>query len=257
MPYKRRRVVRRPRRGRVVKRRAIARIARNVVLRQAEHKFRNVEVGYTTLRGGTIYAINPLYWIAVDNTSLGRTGAKIQNVKLKLRFSYLHNGVQAVTGATPWAKSQLRVMVFKHNKEWRNATENTMNDISGAFAGGVGTAISNTEILLDGANSERMTYCFPNLKDVRVLADKTYTTGYTSAHGNGSNTLFPAQPGIAWHTFDVKLGSIEYQSGQGTSLTKNDQVYVAFMASAINPSPQPADDVGAVLLNYGVSYTDM
>lgn len=237
------------------KAKALRRVVRSVVARTAEHKFRDVSMIYSTIYGGSFRAFNPLYWIPVDSSILGRTGRKIQNVKLKVRFNYLHNGVQVVTGATPWAVSRLRCLVFKHDKEWRNANENALDDITPAGLG-VGTPITNTEMLLDGANNERLAQAFPNLKEITVLMDKSWTCKFTSAHGNGSNQNFPSQPGQIWGSFDVKLGNVEYQSGTATSLPKGKQIYVVFFASCVNPTPGPADDIGAISVNYGLSYND-
>ena len=49
-----------------------------------------------------------------------------------------------------------RIIVFQHDKEWRNTAENTFSDIT---TGGVGTNLTNGEIFI-GANSNNIDYTF-------------------------------------------------------------------------------------------------
>lgn len=249
-------------RKRYSKKASLVKTIKSVVNRTAmETHFRDVHVNYVTLTGGSYFACNPLYFIPQDDTFTGRTGSKIQNVRITFRCLYCFNGVNGGGGTGganrfPWAKGYLRFLVFKHPKEWRNNTEGNLEDI---VTGGTGTNLTSGEIILYSSN-ERAAHQFLNLKEIRPLYDKTVTCSYTSSHvydgavAAAQNT--PAQPGMGYHEFKVNLKDIMYQGSSGLSLTKGEQIYFVAIPSAFNPNPVVTDDLFGLVMDYGISYLD-
>ena len=228
---------------------------KSVILNTSEHKCRDVLMNGIALNGGSYIAMNPLYWIPQDGSIFGRTGAKIQNVNLHLRGRYKHLGIQNTVPSTyPWESSTLRIIVFQHDKEWRNTAENTFSDIT---TGGVGTNLTNGEIFL-GANSNNIDYAFPNLKECRILYDKKVYTGYRSTHRTDEAVPVnsPNQAGSRSFYCKIPLGNIFYQGGSGLSLTKLKQTYVLFVAGCPTPIPAGSDSVGSIDVNYILTFSD-
>lgn len=249
-------------RKRYSKKASLVKTIRSVVNKTAmETHFRDVHIEYVTLRGGSYYACNPLYFIPQDDTFTGRTGSKIQNVRITFKCHYNFNGVRVGFGTGgaslfPWAKGYLRFLVFKHPKEWRNNSEGFLDDI---VSGGTGTNMSAGEIILQTSN-ERASHQFLNLKEIRPLYDKTVSCSFTSPHlydgGVGLNQDTPRQPGMGYHEFKVNLKNIMYQGSSGLSLTKGEQIYFCAIPSALNPNPFSTDDLFGLIVDYGISYLD-
>ena len=168
------------------------------------------------------------------------------------------NGVQNVPlGPTnyPWAGGKVRVVVFKHHNQWRNSSETTLSDIT---IGGSGTNISETSMFLNPTN-EVASISFPNLRECRYLYDKVHTVKFSSPHATSASSLttFPQQPGMGTFHFKVNLKDIMYETTSGVSYIKDRQIYVAFIPTAFNPYPLPADDLFTIKTLYSLSYCDI
>ena len=241
----------------------LVKVIRSVVNKTAlEKHFRNVHVSYVTLTGGSYFGCNPLYWIPQDDTFTGRTGSKIQNVRITFKCCYNFNGVNVGGGSSgqnifPWAKGYLRFLVFKHPKEWRNNNEAVLDDM---ISGGTSVnPLTAGEIILQTSN-ERAAHQFLNLKEIKPIYDKTVSCSFTSPHLSDSLTTAlqdtPRQPGMGYHEFSVKLKDIMYQGNSGLSLVKGEQIYFCVIPSALNPNPVITDDLFGLIVDYGISYMD-
>lgn len=241
----------------------LVKVIRSVVNKTAlEKHFRDVHLDYKTLSGGSYFGCNPMYWIPQDDTFTGRTGAKIQNVRLTFKCCYNFNGVNVGGGTSgqnifPWSKGYLRFLVFSHPKEWRNNAEGALDDM---IIGGTSISpLTVGEILLQSSN-ERSAHQFLNLKEIRPIYDKTVSCSFTSPHlYSGLSTDLqdtPRQPGMGYHEFSVKLKDVMYQGGSGLSLIKGNQIYFCVIPSVLNPYPVYTDDLFGLVVDYGISFMD-
>lgn len=247
---------------RAVGKSVVAKIAKQVVLKTAEHKARNVLMTGASIYNGQMLGMNPLYWIPQDDTITGRTGAKIQDVVLHIQGRYKHIGAKnnTVPPTYPWESSTLRMMVFATDLEWRNTSETTLSDIQYS---GVGDAINYFNVLID-KNEGNADICFPNLKTMKLLYDKKIYCPYRSTHqtDGGNVTELPNQAGSYRFDCKVPLGDRYYQAGGGLSFTKLKQIIVCFTTGCPTPLPNDTslgvriDEVGSVDCQYLVTYKD-
>lgn len=226
----RRRVVRRnPKTAYVAKT-----VARQVVAKALNAKLethcRDITLSRIVMDPAGTYALNPLYYIPLATTEADRIGDRISNVKLHLRGTYFHVGVNNGAGGYIATSTKLRVMVIRTSvAKWRQASETQWSLISAGTPAG---AMTNDDIWKGGADTGNMHLLFPNMNKVNVLFDKVYNSehidtpssvsaSYVLGHGTSVNISVP-------------LGKyIQFETNTTGSYTKNHQYYIVLSSSGL------------------------
>ena len=89
--------------------------------RNLENKTRTIRYYTLSVRGATIYGINPTYWLPQAISEADRVGDRIMNVRFRLNGTYHHRGV-SLTNANYYAASKLRVVGAWVNTKWSHGS---------------------------------------------------------------------------------------------------------------------------------------
>lgn len=252
------------------KKRALSKKEKVEVTKIAKKVFRsNVETKYIiqspselVMKYHNIYAINPMGLITLGTDSSSRIGEVINNVRLRVKMSYVHLGVKVPgVGANTrlWPKSQVRIMVIRTKRQLTNAYvtwPNIVNDI-----GRTDTALTRDNSIFYQPNG--WDYPYHSVQqdvrkdnDFKVIYDKVHSSvhdhGYTDATTggfipNGKHTNIK---------FSTKIGKFEYEESNAAYSRKGlDNVYI--LAMAYTPKTAPDLDIaGDLVCHYSLSWTD-
>ena len=263
-------IKRRPRFRRKAKTTRAAKVVKAVVRRELAHnietKARYVGMSKVNMFGGKMYLINPAYWIPNDTSLSGTVGSKLQHAKLHIKGTVksvgVYNHITTPTEEYPWSHVYVRLVVFRHTKEFHNTFESNWSELASAV--GQGTApepLLNTEIIRGGADSWRFHQSFQNPQECKFLFDKTMRVGFPSNHrsNNLNNTLeaFGYTAGDGTFDYTINLGTVLRQAtaATGVSYTKQN-IYVVAMASTPEPAPQSNDNIADLSCDYVLSWKD-
>ena len=130
-----------------------------------ERKWKQVGTTYYSINPGSVYALNPFYWIAQGTQQDQRVGLTLQNVNIYVDIQYSHVGSTNAAVSKSY-NSSVRGILLASPAQWHQAVE-YQPEVNTA---GLGTVINTTDVFLD-SNYYATTTSYLNKDRVKVLKD--------------------------------------------------------------------------------------
>lgn len=238
----------------------VQRIAKRVFKSNVEHKYIMQSTEETQVRCAEIYAINPMGSITVGTDSQKRIGEVINNVRLRVKMSYIHLGRKvSLPDIKQWPKSQFRVMVIKTKRQllsnsltWPLVT-NTI--------GSTTTASKRDDCLFYQPTGWGYPY-HSAMQDVRkdndykVLYDRTVSAMHHHGYTNIDTNNFFNIGDFKNLKFSVKLGKFEFEENDPAFARKGlENVYI-LVTPYIPKTLAGIDIAGEFVCQYSLTWTD-
>lgn len=238
--------------------REVTTIAKRVLAKNAEHKFFISDTLETALAANSIYLLNPMGNIVLGDDNHSRIGEVINNVRLRGKFTYLHQGHKIdLPTVREWAMSKLRVMVIK-TKRQITGSKTAWSDQTTAL-GSTATAALRDASLFYQPNGWNYPFHVA-LQDVRkdndfkVLYDKVVSSSTPAFPQDLTGAIDYGT--FATVKFSVRLGKFEFgEASIDYSRKEGENIYIVvcpYMPRAIAGT----DLAGYISGHYSLSWTD-
>lgn len=204
----------------------IAQIAKTVVLHREQTKTYYQSIRPSAINFGDIKLYNLYYYLDVGTGKTQRVGAKIKDAVLHWRI-LLNPLNQVGSGVTNAQGMFVRIILFKHTKEWNsgNALDFTLN------TGGSGNTIADNEIFYDNDTRRRIT-SFLSSTEIAVLKDQTVPinrTNPTASLDYGSGKLV---------TGKINIGNLTFNDSTNNAYLKGKNIYMLITGGWVDTSNQ-------------------
>lgn len=198
--------------------------------------------------------------ITLGTDSGSRIGETINNVRLRVKMSYVHLGdAVGLPNKKLWPRSQLRVMVVRTKRQLTNTnivfsnitttvgqTTNAVNRDNCMFYQPINWAYPYHSALQDTRKDN----------DYKVVYDKVLTSDLTHGYTDVVSGNFIPNGKSVNNIFNINLGKFEYEESNAAYSRKGlDNVYI-LLTAYIPKSIAGTDIAGDVVMHYSLAYTD-
>lgn len=243
-----------------VEKRQVATIAKRVLKSNNEHKYIVKSVEEANLYCMEVYALNPMGSISVGTGFGQRIGEVINNVKLRVKFSYIHRGIKIdLPNVRQWQQSKLRVMVVRTKRQL--TTNDTALSLITSQVGRTDSATNRENCLFyqpDGWTYPYHSALEDTRKDngFRVVMDKVVSSQLIHGYSKDLDADFIPNGMSRDIKFSINLGKYEYRENS-TAYAKDgyENTYVLF-TPYIPKTLAGTDLAGALVMHYSLAWTD-
>lgn len=202
---------------------------------KVERKWRHV--GYLNVKPavGSLYAVNPFYYMTNSVNQDGRIGLNLSNVVLYVRAKFTHWGTNSV-GTGIYSTSRYRVLVVASPNEWNQGASETTPVTLGA---GTGNNLLGSDLLMD-TGIDRVTTSFTNKDTFKILHDSGPITVDSCAIANNNNNGFTRE-----YRCTVKCGDLRFKYN-GSSYLRDDNIYIVIASDVMGFNAPSVSDIPGV-----------
>lgn len=238
----------------------VTKIAKKVFRSNVEHKYSIQNVVEFTPRVLEVYALNPMATLTLGTDAGSRIGETINNVRLRVRMSYVHIGdAVGLPNKKLWPRSQLRVLVIRTKRQLTN-TNLVFTNIT-TQVGQTNSASARDNCMFYQPNGWAYPY-HSAIEDIRkdndykVVYDKILTSDLTHGYTDVTSGNFIPNGKLVNNRFSLKLGKFEYEESNAAYARKGlDNVYI-MLCPYIPKTIAGTDIAGDVVMHYSLTYTD-